>query len=1011
VSPHLEFRILGPLELRLDGAPVPVGGPRQRALLALLLCNANRVVSRDQLIDELLHDQAAASAERTLRVQVSRLRKVLASGDGESRLIARPPGYLLRVDAGELDLHDFERRVIEGRCALEDDDPGQAAARLREAESLWRGRPLADLESEPFARFEVQRLEELRLGVVEERIEAELALGRDTSLCAELESLVAEHPLRERLRAQLMLALYRCGRQAEALGTYRAGRSLLVKELGLEPSPELKRLEGAILRQDVELQWRECGPPAGAAADLSALAEAPRSPVPSSQAPPDGDRRRRVRWAALGLGMAVAFVALAGLAIAPGPESSARRPTALNANVLALISPGSGAVRATVPLQAPPTDVAAGFGSLWVTEADAGLVVRVDPTRRAVIATIPVGTSPSRIVTASGRVWVLDTVDRTVSAIDPNSDTVAQTVAAGSDPRDIAVSAGSLWVADHGKNIVLRIDPGTGRIQSIVRTGSGPSGLAAAGAAVWVANDGSGAVERIDARTGEVTNTIRVGDAPAAIAATTAEVWVLDPLDSTLSRIDPTRNAVQATVPLAGAPTSLTLLGGLVWVADQQQGTLLRFDPRSDSVTSTIRLGADPRALAAANGLWAAVGNAGADHRGGTLTSISSYEILDTIDPAASNSPNVVPPQLSGLTNDGLVTLDHVAGPNGARLVPDLALALPEPSDNGRTYTFALRPGIYYSTGAVVQPIDVTHSFERLFAMGSSGTSFYQSIRGAPSCLRTPSRCDLSRGIVADEHANTVTFHLTQPDPNFLYKMTIAYADVLPASTPNREARTPLPATGPYMIARYLPGRELQLIRNPRFREWSAAAQPAGYPDKIVMPLHLDGAHGGGAIADGEGDFMANIGEIPGPKAAHFLSHHRRQVHVNPIMITGFMFLNVNAAPFNDIRVRRAVNLALDRRAVVNSYGGPIAARPTCQILPPGLPGYRPYCPYTLGPDAIGRWHRPDLAAARRLVAASGTKGMKVTVWNINGPPQAAVDETRHAVAALDQLSSTKLQP
>ncbi len=136
VSHYLEFRILGPLELRLDGVSVPVGGPRQRALLALLLCNANRVVSRDGLIDELLRDQAAESAERTLRVQVSRLRKVLAAGEGESRLIARPPGYMLRVEAGELDLHDFEQLVTEGRDALEEDDPGQAAGRLRDAESL-----------------------------------------------------------------------------------------------------------------------------------------------------------------------------------------------------------------------------------------------------------------------------------------------------------------------------------------------------------------------------------------------------------------------------------------------------------------------------------------------------------------------------------------------------------------------------------------------------------------------------------------------------------------------------------------------------------------------------------------------------------------------------------------------------------------------------------------------------------------------------------------------------------
>jgi DNA-binding SARP family transcriptional activator len=253
VGSRVEFRILGPLEVRVGGAPVRVGGPKQRALLALLLCHANRVVSRDQLIDELLRDQPTGSAEPVLHVQISRLRKALADGDPQPRLLARPPGYLLRVEDGELDLDAFEQRVADLRHTLELGDPGLAAVLLREAESLWRGRPLADLEFEPFARLGVQRLEACRLVAVEDRIEAELALGRHGALCPELERLVAGHPLRERLRGQLMVALYRSGRQAEALETYHAGRSLLVKELAVEPGPQLKQLQLAVLRQDTAL--------------------------------------------------------------------------------------------------------------------------------------------------------------------------------------------------------------------------------------------------------------------------------------------------------------------------------------------------------------------------------------------------------------------------------------------------------------------------------------------------------------------------------------------------------------------------------------------------------------------------------------------------------------------------------------------------------------------------------------------------------------------------------------
>jgi hypothetical protein len=181
-------------------------------------------------------------------------------------------------------------------------------------------------------------------------------------------------------------------------------------------------------------------------------------------------------------------------------------------------------------------------------------------------------------------------------------------------------------------------------------------------------------------------------------------------------------------------------------------------------------------------------------------------------------------------------------------------------------------------------------------------------------------------GIVADNRTGTVTFHLTRPDPDFLYRLTLAYADVLPATAPGQQAQTPLPATGPYMITRYIPGRELLLIRNPHFREWSAAAQPGGYPDRIVIRLGLTGAQGAATIVDGKGDFMPNIGRIPGSDAAYFLLRHRSQLRINPLMVTGFMFLNVNAPPFNQLRVRRAVNLALGRRQIVNSYGDPLAA-------------------------------------------------------------------------------------
>ena len=251
---RLEFRILGPLSVRIDGSEVPAGGPKQRALLALLLLGANRVVSRDRLVAELFPEQSVNSADHALRNHVSRLRKVLApAAVDEPRLVARAPGYLLRIEPEELDLEQFEELVASGREALAAGNAGAAAELLGRALGLWHGRPLADLEFEPFARVEVERLEELRLAAVEERVDADLALGRHAALVSELESLVEDNPYRERFRAQLMLALYRSGRQAEGLDVYRRTRAFFVDELGLEPGIELQELERAILVQAPEL--------------------------------------------------------------------------------------------------------------------------------------------------------------------------------------------------------------------------------------------------------------------------------------------------------------------------------------------------------------------------------------------------------------------------------------------------------------------------------------------------------------------------------------------------------------------------------------------------------------------------------------------------------------------------------------------------------------------------------------------------------------------------------------
>jgi DNA-binding SARP family transcriptional activator len=253
----VEFRVLGPLEVHANGESQPLVGQKQRSLLAILLLNANQVVSTDRLIDDLWAGEAPETARKALQVHISQLRKVLEPKRASAEcqlLVTRSPGYLLQVEAEQLDLGRFERLAAEGRDALAKGDPELAALRLREALSLWRGPPLAEFAYADFAQREIARLEELRFVALEDRIQADLERGRHMELIGELEQMIAQEPLRERPRAQLMLALYRSGRQAEALEAYRAARTNLTEELGIEPSRELKELEARILEQDPSLE-------------------------------------------------------------------------------------------------------------------------------------------------------------------------------------------------------------------------------------------------------------------------------------------------------------------------------------------------------------------------------------------------------------------------------------------------------------------------------------------------------------------------------------------------------------------------------------------------------------------------------------------------------------------------------------------------------------------------------------------------------------------------------------
>ena len=995
----LEFRILGPLEVRADGVAVPMGGPRQRALLAVLLLSANRAVSRDRLIEELMLDPPGEKAERALTVQVSRLRKALGSIDGsEPRLIASPPGYVLRVKPGELDLDTFERRLAEGQSALERGDPAGAVAALREAESLWRGRPLADLEFEPFARLEVERLEELRLAAVEDRIEAALALGRHAALVPELETLVSEHPLRERLRGLLMVALYRAGRQAEALDAYRAGRRELLDELGLEPGPDLQELERAILTHDPALRLERAIlthdpalPPERTTPDNGPALEPAAQPSPAPKRPA---HRELVVALTAGLALAAAIVVV----LVSSGSSSVR----LAANGIGAIDAGTGQVAFSWPVASPPTSVAVGRGgAVWVASAAAGTLSRVDPSTHAITGPIPVGSDPVAVAVApDGSVWVANSGDGTVSRVSPEDDMVVATVRVGTGPSALVATGGAVWVANTLSASVSKIDLATDAVTATVPVGSEPAGIAAGADSVWVADQGDATVYRLDQQTGKQDAApITVGNGPIGVAFGDGAAWVANSTDGTLSRIDAQSNSV-TTIPVGQGPDQVAVGPRGVWVSDEYGNAVAQVDPVKLTVVHTTPTNSAPLGLELAGGrLWVATDDNGAvAHRGGVLEALASglngpmAGDPPTIDPGSAYVTDIW--RVLVMTSDGLVAYRREGGIAGNELVPDLAVALPAPTDNGLTYTFHIRSGIRYSNGVLLRASDFRHGLERAFTVfGAEGgpEADLALIVGAQKCLKRPVRCDLSHGIIADDAANTVTVHLTKPDPDLFAQLTLPAAYPVPPGTGVSLPTRTVPGTGPYEIASYAPDLKdrpgthglLVLKRNPYFRQWSAAAQPVGFPNRIVVHTNYSEAQQVTAVEQGRADMTW---EPPTPREVTALSESLpSQLHKNPLRAIDYVWLNVRSAPFDNLLARQAFNYAVARGALAAFAGGPNVnaaggGRPTCQLLPPDFPGYAPYCPYTADPTASGRWLAPDLLKAQALVRESGTGSAPVTL-------------------------------
>jgi YVTN family beta-propeller protein len=962
----LEFRLLGHLEVSERGRTLDVGSGKQRALLALLLLRGGEAVSTERLIDALWGESPPESAVNSVHIYVSRLRKALGNG----RLETRGHGYALALEPEELDLARFERLLVEGRELLASGRAAPAAETLRSALALWRGPALADFAYEPFAQGEIARLDELRLAALEERVEADLALGRHRELIPELEALVREHRLRERLRAQLMLALYRSGRQAEALEAYQRTRRTLGDELGLEPGRVLQELEHAILRQDAELEVRGRAP--------GMLARSARGGI----------------LIAVGAAvLLVAALAVAGIELTGGDSPRLR---SASANSIAAIDVASNRLVADVPVGNGPTSIAVGERSVWVTNAHDRSVSRVDPESGAVIQRIDVGGDPGGIAVGARAVWVANSLDGTVSRIDPVTNRLVQTIAVGVTPTALAVDGGTLWVTSAEERSVTRIDVARGRVVDRISTDALGRGIAVGGGSVWVTDGSSRSVVRVDARRGRVLDRIGVGNGPTGIAFGEGSVWVANSLDGTVSRIDAKADVVTATILVGEGPDGIAVGSEAVWVSGEFSEQVARIDPARNLVVERVAIANRPKGLAVSeNRVWFAVQSSGVGRKGGRLVVDGHGLISGSIDPSYWSWAGTIS-SLSA-AYDGLVGYSRRGGSEGGQIVPNLAVSLPVVTAGETRYEFRLRSGVRYSDGTPVRASDFRRAFERAFGTDLLGRDV--PLEGAETC--TTGSCDLSRGIHTNDASRTIVFRLRRPDSEFL--RTLTFVVPIPRGTPHRDTGTrPVPSTGPYMIESYVPERALTLARNPYFHVWSNVARPDGFPDEIEF--RLGGPRTGvAAVERGQVDVAAFPLDREGVQAGldSFRARYPSRFHVHAEQATVLLFLNTTHAPFDDLRVRRAVNYAVDRAAISGSYGGPTYAPPTCQLRPPGTVGFRRYCPYTAAPSTTGEWRAPDLTRARRLVAASGTRGMKVTVWTYPGFWESAAEGS---VRALEQL-------
>ena len=922
----MEFRILGSIEVIDRRAPVVIAGGKQRLLLALLLAERGRRVSRDVLMDALWPTRRPGESTHALDLQVARLRKVI----GAERVVTVDGGYRLDTAAATVDADQFSALVD----AAKGQPPREAAERLREALALWRGAPFGDLSSEESLRPHAQALSGQRRAALENLFETDLALGRHAAVVHELEALVAQDPLHERSRELLMVALYRSGRQADALRVYDDLRRRLADELGIDPGATIKGVHEAIIRQEPSLA----------------------APGPASDAVHPSEQRRRV-WArpALGAALLAAAAILTVVVFAPDRDSEpvpvadglVRVPVPQES--LAFIDWRRGDVLASIPIEREIPDGSAFFAqgrdADWLA-GSSGALLQIDPRRYRIARSISLGFPPGGLAVGLGSVWVvandrplLVRVEPRYGAVEQRFDLSTKGAARPDLLSGVAIAAGSIWITQ-GEERVLRIDPRSGRTVAAIKT-PGAVALAATDDAVWVSGGDSGRLYKIDPIANAVVTRVPLDPYLCCVAVGGGYVWAMNYRVWKLS----SDGRVVSSTPIDGDGANLAWTGEAMWVSEGVSGQDTRIDARNDA-TRTLRTGGLALFTAVRGDVATVlVGEAPPNLLAGVRGPVARIELaqdwLQPDDPALGSKTvsSLWREQVLDATCARLVTLRRAPPPVGWRVAPEVA-ALPTSPDD-REWTFHIRLGFRFSppSNAPVTAASMRDTIERALSpkMGSAAAApvVLNDVLGLRA-FRS-GKAQHIRGLVV--RGDRLVVRLRAPAPDLPLRMTATAFCAVPSRTPASASRfvsTPIPSAGPYYLAQHYGGNAALLRPNPNYRGPREGDLEYLFEMGVQLPAGVD------RVASGRADLVVGSGDALRPRS----SVARQFGDVSPeaqtprwsrrlLAATHLLRARTDSGPLASRRVRRAVALALDRAAMAALFDDVPAGR----VLPPGVAG------------------------------------------------------------------------